>query len=656
MPKKKAKNRPEIENQTESTISRRTVLKIGAAAGAAGVLAPSMLTSKEALGFQTVEEPIICVTPATSPPHTPFEDNFTAPFPAIPTILSPPPQEFQNSGANEAARAPHQRWSQFPPDVQYHMIARAGTHTFHSDWGPSYIWGFNGRYPAPTVLNVYGHPTVVRFRNNLPATTNTFGRNEITIHLHNGHHGSESDGFAGDWFPINFWKDNLYPNCYAGLDVFGGNGDPKEKMGSFWFHDHRAEFTLQNNFLGLNGMFIAYDPTDPGHEFATSGSLRLPGYYGITDFPVILTDKRFCFDGVSPVNSAGRTEMVNSTAGTDKWIINGKIQPKLTVRRRKYRFRILNTGPRKTWNLTLIAADANGNAKVQTMTVIATDANFLQNPIKIDDSPANAGNSNADTAPIVPGGLRVSVAERYDIIIDFSQFAAGTKVYLKELSNMFVGPATPVPPLPTGLDIRNVLMRFDVVEREWWFPPDTPAIPNTLCTYPTLPPATVNHEWQFVLVGGRFRVKRIGDDIGCVFDPDHPAHCILRGTTQEWFLNNNIASGWTHPVHIHFEEFRTLGRFTNGVLNTPPVPPLMSGRKDVSRLEPGQGTLLRMQFRDYNGRYLIHCHDMAHEDNFMMVRWDICPDQASLNLCNTELQDCRNEMRAKERLDTEEVA
>jgi Multicopper oxidase len=198
-------------------------------------------------------------------------------------------------------------------------------------------------------------------------------------------------------------------------------------------------------------------------------------------------------------------------------------------------------------------------------------------------------------------------------------------------------------------------MQFNVVAREPWFPKDTPPIPSTLCTYPTLPPVNNTWEWQFVLVGGVFRVKRPGDTVGCVFDPDHPAHCILRGTTEEWLLNNNIASGWTHPVHIHFEEFRTVGRFTNGVPNVPFVPPLMSGRKDVSRLEPGQSTLLRMQFRDYNGRYLIHCHNMGHEDNFMMVRWDICPDQASLNACIADQQICENEMKAKWQLD-EEVA
>ena len=40
MPKKKAKNRQGVEEKTEGTISRRSVLKIGAAAGAARCFGP----------------------------------------------------------------------------------------------------------------------------------------------------------------------------------------------------------------------------------------------------------------------------------------------------------------------------------------------------------------------------------------------------------------------------------------------------------------------------------------------------------------------------------------------------------------------------------------------------------------------------------------
>ena len=643
MPKIEANDRPEIEEKTEGTISRRTVLKIGAAAGAAGVLAPSVLDPKEALGFQAVTEPVLCVQPSgPSPAHHPFVDEFTAPIPADDHPLSPQPTEFANIGAGEAARAPHQRWAQFTPaHFTYELEARAGLHQFHSDYGQSYIWGFNGQYPAPQCLNKYGKSTIVRFRNSLPTTTTTFGRNEITIHLHNGHHGSESDGFAGDFFSTGFFKDNLYPVIYAGLDAFGGIGDPREAQRTQWFHDHRAEFTLNNNVLGLNGMFFIYDEKDPGHEHPSAGSLQLPGYYGITDFPVILVDHRFC------PTSGGRTEIVNA-AGGDKFIVNGKIQPKLTVRRRKYRFRFLNTGPTQTYDITLIKPDGS----VGTMVVVATDGNLLQNPLPVDAG-ANAGNSNSITAPIVPGAIRVSVAERYDVVIDFAPFPAGSKLYLRENRTMVVGNPSP-DPLPPGLNIGNVLLQFNVVNREPWFPPDTPPIPATLTEYPPLTAIDNTWEWQFVrdpacpagttpVPPRLFRVRRPFDGpLGCVFDAEHPAHCILKGTTEQWLINNNVGgSAWVHPVHIHFEEFRTEKRFVNGV--EVPVQPLMSGRKDVTRMEAGEGALIRMQFRDYIGRYLIHCHNMAHEDAFMMVRWDITEDLAACEaiqqVCN-DVQQC----------------
>jgi FtsP/CotA-like multicopper oxidase with cupredoxin domain len=642
MPKKKAKHRQGDREKTEGTISRRNVLKIGAAAGAATVLAPHMLTSNNALAFQgAIAEPVVCANGQPSPPHHPFIDDFSAPFPAVDfPLLNPAPQEVANTAMGEAARADHQRWAQFTPaHMTTEMEARAGLHTFHSDFSPTYIWGFNGTYPAPTVLNRYGKPTIVRFRNSLPVTTTTFGRNEMTIHLHNGHHGSESDGFAGDFFGTGLWKDHLYPNCYAGLDTFGGNGDPNEKMGSFWFHDHRAEFTLNNNVLGLNGMYLVYDQTDPGHEHPSANSLQLPGYYGITDFPVILTDKRFC------ATANGRTEMVNA-AGGDKFVVNGKIQPKMTVRKRKYRFRFLNTGPTQTYDITLIKPDGS----VGTMVVVATDANFLEHPIPVDAG-ANAGNSNSLTAPIVPGAIRVNVAERYDVIIDFAQFPAGSKLYLKENRTMFVGNPSP-DPLPPGLNIGNVLMQFNVVNREAWFPTDTPPIPATLCTYPAICTPDTTFEWQFVRdpVGTVPRLFKINDR---VFDPDVPQHCIIKGTCEEWLINNNVGgSAWAHPVHIHFEEFRTLKRFVNGV--EVPVTPLSTGRKDVSKVEAGEGALIRMQFRDYVGKYLIHCHNMAHEDAFMMVAWHIVPDATAKAACDALIVQGRKEFEAK--LRNEEVA
>ena len=61
------------------------------------------------------------------------------------------------------------------------------------------------------------------------------------------------------------------------------------------------------------------------------------------------------------------------------------------------------------------------------MTVIATDANFLEHPVPVDAG-ANAVTPTPSwetNAMIVPGAIRVNVAERYDVIIDFANYNPG---------------------------------------------------------------------------------------------------------------------------------------------------------------------------------------------------------------------------------------
>jgi FtsP/CotA-like multicopper oxidase with cupredoxin domain len=619
---RRASEKPlEADDAQPLTIDRRTMIKGTVIAGAAAVI-----TSKKSAVYAqgappSVAPPATCTTqPTNSPATRPFIDNLPIPLPAVPALLNPQPTRTRNQAAGEAPRDPHQAWNQFPPLLHYHMIAAPSLHQFHTDLSPTYLWTFGGNYPSRTILNYYGVSSLVRFRNSLPVDHPVPAIPQLTVHLHNGHTPSESDGFAGDFFDTGFWKDNHYPNVYAGVDAFGGIGDPREAMRSFWFHDHRAEFTAPNNYLGLNGQYIVYDPKDPGHELATPGSLRLPNYYGITDIPLHLHAILFC------PTAAGRTEAFIQAAvpgGTDKWIVNGKIQPKHTVRRRKYRFRVLNTGPTKEWNLSLIGSDG----LQKPFTVVAVDANFMQTPFVISNR-----------------NLQIPVATRYDIIIDFAQFAAGTSVYLRENAAQFVGVATPDP--APGLAIGNVLMRFDVVNRESWFPADTPAIPGNLGPYPDPIVPTVSHRWEFTRSGDplRFRIN------GQVFDHNRVDHAVLKGSSEEWTLANDVIAGnWTHPVHIHFEEGRIMSRSrtirdtAGNVVSVENVPllPEETGRRDVYRLPPQERLVIRLRFRDYVGRYLIHCHQMNHEDDFMMVRWDIVNTVEELTQKKREIDDRR---------------
>ena len=358
--------------------------------------------------------------------------------------------------------------------------------------------------------------------------------------------------------------------------------------------------------------------------------------------------------------------MVNA-AGGDKWIVNGAIQPRMTVRKRKYRFRILSTGPTTAqWDLRLFGPTGN----IETMTVVATDANFLEHPVPVDASLENRNNSNSIVGEthIVQGAVRVNVAERYDVIIDFSNYNPGDKLYLTDARIMSVNNNPPTQPLNipppgflTNIDIGNVILRFDVVNKETWFPADTPDIPQTPCTSPPIPdPVDATFQWNFdrdpagTLPARLFRINQR------VFDANVPQHCVIKGTSEEWLINNNTPNAdgptnWKHPVHIHFEEFRILKRFAiiNNEFREVSVTPLSRGRKDVTAVEPGEAALIRMNFRDYIGKYLIHCHNMGHEDAFMMVAWHIVPDAAAKAVCDDLIVKANKEFEA--RLRGEEV-
>lgn len=603
------------------TVDRRTVIKTGAAIGAAAVITTRKSARAQSYPSPPPSGPTLCDPPSASPPTRPFIDQLPIPSVANATFLWPAPTHHANVFAGEAPRAPHQRWFEFYPQVFYEMVAAPSLHRFHTDLLPSYLWTFNGSYPAPTILGHYGVPSLVRFRNLLPANNPTAGINQITVHLHNGHTASESDGFAADFFGPGFWKDNHYANVYAGVDEFGGIGDPREAMRTFWFHDHRAEFTAPNNYLGMNGQFLLYDQKDPGIELPLPGSLRLPNYYGLTDIPLQLHAILFC-----PAQN-GRNEAFiegNAPNNVDKWIINGKIQPRFTVRRRKYRFRVLNTGVVKTWNIALIGPDG----QQKPMTVVAVDGNFVSQPFVVSDR-----------------NLQIPVATRYDIIIDFSQFPAGSKVYLREAQPQNVGVPTPDP--APGLPIENVAMRFDVIEREPWFPADTPPVPAHLIDYPDPIVPDDYFEWRFTFDGDprRFRIN------GEVFDHNRVDHVVLKGSSEEWDLANDVIAGnWTHPVHIHLEEGRIMSRTltirdadTGEVVDVQNVPllPEEQGRRDVYMLPPQHRLKIRMRFRDFVGRYLIHCHNMNHEDNFMMVRWDVVDNLQQLTEKRREINERR---------------
>ena len=511
------------------------------------------------------------------------------------------------------------------------------------DQGPLALWTFNGTLPPKLVIGRYAQPILFREHNKLPADQNQnggFGRHSISTHEHNGHHGAENDGFTGAYFWPNQFYDYHWPFVLAGwrsintgatdpmaatpTDTGTGKvnvaGDWHETMSTHWFHDHMFSFTSQNVYKGMAGMLNIYSALDRGNEAINDGvNLRLPS--GTTksfanldyDVNIMLADKAWDANGQLAFNIFDFDGFVG-----DRMTVNLVDNPFFEVEARKYRFRILNAAVSRFFKLAL----SDGSTMIQ----IANDGNLLPHPVPLTELD------------------EMGIAERYDVVIDFSRYAVGSKVWWVNLTQQTNGKKPDKdlsladalqgsgndPVVGKFLEFR--IVRTPAVADQSQVP--DPMIPNPdLSSIPvsrtrtfefgsggsqtTLPPAPGSRSEVTAFVGP-WGIKT--DEQGPMLDADYGRITAAPGygTREVWTLKNG-GGGWDHPIHIHFEEGQILDR--DGDPNA--VPAWEKGRKDVYRLRPSGSVTITMQFRDFGGMFMEHCHNTVHEDNAMLMRWEI---------------------------------
>src|ERR1051325_1907328 len=92
----------------------------------------------------------------------------------------------------------------------------------------------------------------------------------------------------------------------------------------------------------------------------------------------------------------------------DQMTVNLTYKPFMEVERRKYRFRILNGSVSRFFKIAL----SDGSTMIQ----IGNDGNLLPKPVVLTQLDEQG------------------IAERYDIVIDFSRYSVGAKVSLVNLT------------------------------------------------------------------------------------------------------------------------------------------------------------------------------------------------------------------------------
>ncbi|HEY0431659.1 MAG TPA: multicopper oxidase domain-containing protein, partial [Pyrinomonadaceae bacterium] len=519
---------------------RRDLLKMGLLTSA-GLLIPKKGLSAHPVtrsGFMLDDDE------PNSPDTTPFQEL----MPRLPVLapvpvgaLGPAPTKNPNTGAGEARTVPHQAFDEFPPLRYYLLTEQLGSAqmALPDELPPQPIWGFNGITPGPMIVERYGvqgspqnGSVLVRIKNQLPVNNGGFGLPSTTTHLHNGHTPLESDGFPCFFKERNQFYDHHYPNVYAGVKSthIPQGGDIKEAMHTLWYHDHRIDHTSENTYKGLAGTYILFNEFDTGDE---NTGFRLPsfgdGQNPLTSFDIYMVFNDKVFD-----NQTGLLKFdLFNTDGIlgDKFLVNGKIQPVLHVSPRRYRFRWLNTGPSRFYQMFVLGP----NNSTKSFWQLSTDGNFLEKPVEVNS-------------------VRFSVAERTDVIVDFTG-QAGKTFYLENRLEQDDGrgPTGDVLNAGQGQKILKIVVDGPVVTDNSIDPATIPANqPVYFYGFPnTTDPERITRTFRFERGNGQWQVN--GQLVGDCEDPNDIRFAIKRNTVEKWVFQNN-SGGWQHPIHMHFEE------------------------------------------------------------------------------------------------------
>ena len=626
--------------------------------------------------------------------------------------LDTPPAEGRPPGEDWA----HQRWDDFEPEM-YFQSAQAGArrnrglrdgmqlHGYESgefgrgglyhdtaghprfrgttrgiavkfhpnmpEQSPLALWTFDGTLPPKLLVARYGEPLLFRHYNALPidvAANRGFGLHTITTHEHNGHNPAESDGFANAFFFPGQYYDYRWPMALAGHDTINtdatdsragtpdGNGgiipipgDWRETMSTHWFHDHMLDFTAQNVYKGNAAMMNYYSAVDRGNEAIDDGvNLRLPSGtaldWGNRDYDVnlLIADKAWDREGqlwFNPFN-------LNGFLG-DVILTNWLYHPYFEVRARRYRFRILNGSVSRYFKIALVDEDGDP----VPFYLVANDGNIMEHSVLIDGSLPTQG-----------------IAERYDIVVDFSDFEDGDKLYfvnqLSHKDGQITDQAISLQDIASGAySATPVDTDGDGLPDEWQggdpavgrfmelrvkhysgddqsmdpadyvvgglkmiplrFPTDEEIANARHRTFEFEKHPTDEAPWVIETDGGKglpMDPRRLSAAPQLACDPSAGPCEEGSGTLEIWRLING--GDWSHPVHIHFEEGIILRRG-----NKPPPEHERWARKDLYRIgpQPDSGAIVEiaLRFREFAGTFMEHCHNTQHEDHAMLLRWDV---------------------------------
>jgi FtsP/CotA-like multicopper oxidase with cupredoxin domain len=453
---------------------------------------------------------------------------------------------------------------------------------------------FGSGLPVPStgISSSYLGPVVrVRSGDRIPFQVENHLDEETTLHWHGLMVPSQVDGGPHNTIkPGAVWTPEI---------------TVKQPPATTWFHPHPHRNTARQVYLGLAGMMIVSDGAD--------GDRGLPATYGADDLPIVLQDKRFGRNG-ELVYAPTMMDLMHGFRG-DTLLVNGAIGPMANVPASFVRLRLLNAANARNFDLRFTDR--------RPFFVIAGDGGLLSEPVEVRHLP-------------------ISPAERYEILVNFSDGRPIELVTTSEArggfgSGMMMQMGRP----RTSVDETEMLMRFQ---------PDSALkaavtrLPRELATLasPDIKSAVVWRTFELDPMMGMMRMSMAG--MGPMGSPgdgvrrglDHggfggSAHTMgingrsfamdridvtaKLGTAEIWEI---VSTAMAHPFHVHGATFRILSN------NGRKPSPQQSGWKDVVFVEDRAELLVRFDnLAPAKMPFMYHCHILEHEDQGMMGQFAV---------------------------------
>jgi bilirubin oxidase len=499
--------------------------------------------------------------------------------------------------------------------------------------------------PVDPTLHWANPPGGVAGRDSRPVFASTPGpyRGPVpaVTHLHGAHVHEESDGYPEAWYlpparniPNSFARVGSFYERYRdeARARFGAVWEPgsavfqypnDQRATALWFHSHELGLTRLGIYAGQTGFYLLRG--GPGDLPAGV----LPGPAPRYEVPLIIQDRSFNADG-SLFFPAGRgffgdvppegpfipdsdvPPIWNPEFFGNTIVVNGHTWPELRVEPRRYRLRLLNASNTRVLMLKIVTNPlaARPAQAALPLWVIGADGGFLPAP-----------------APV--SSLTLAVAERADVIVDFTGVAAGTRLYLinEGPDEPFGGGAPGTDFAPADPGTTGQVMRFSVgslAGPDRSVPPSQlrlPALnrlgtPNRVRRLSLNEMASAMFDAPVMAMLGTVAADGTPNPLGWG-DPltENPA----TGATEIWELHNFTEDA--HPIHIHLVQFEVLSRQPfDGPVRGPQA--WETGTKDTVVSLPEEITRVKAKF-DVAGRFVWHCHILDHEDNEMMRPYQI---------------------------------